>query len=64
MGTILVIVLIVLAIILIVKLSRGQIGGGGNSRGSDSALEIARRRYAQGDISRDEFERIKQDLGS
>lgn len=28
----------------------------------DDALEIARRRYARGDISREEFEQIRRDL--
>lgn len=32
--------------------------------GQDEALEIARRRYAAGEISREEFERIRHDLGS
>jgi putative membrane protein len=28
----------------------------------DTPLEIARRRYARGDISRDEFEQLRRDL--
>lgn len=31
--------------------------------GGEPALDIARRRYAAGEISRDEFEQIKRDLG-
>lgn len=30
--------------------------------GSGEALELARRRYAQGDITREEFEQLKRDL--
>ena len=29
---------------------------------SDEALELARKRYAEGKIDRDEFERLKRDL--
>jgi len=29
---------------------------------TDSAIDVARRRYASGEISRDEFEQIRQDL--
>jgi putative membrane protein len=31
--------------------------------GRDSALDIARRRYAAGEISREEFDQIRRDLG-
>ena len=37
------------------------IGQGGASRG-DSALEILRRRYARGEINKEEFEERKHDL--
>ena len=32
------------------------------SGGSESPLEIAKRRYAQGEISREQFEQIRRDL--
>ena len=31
---------------------------------SESPIEVAQRRYAAGEISRNEFQRIRQDLGS
>jgi uncharacterized membrane protein len=30
---------------------------------SGEAMEVVRRRYAQGEIDRDEFERLRRDLG-
>jgi putative membrane protein len=38
-----------------------RIGQGHGERG-ESALDIARRRYANGDITREEFEQLQKDL--
>ncbi len=52
--------LVVWAIMRVTK--RGD-GRSGNSKEA-SALDIARERYARGEISRDEFEQLKKDLSS
>jgi putative membrane protein len=42
-------------------------GGAGTSSDKEAgapAIEIARRRYAGGEISKEEFEQIRKDLGS
>jgi putative membrane protein len=36
----------------------------GGSRDADSAIDIASKRYARGEISREDFERIRRDLSS
>ena len=38
-------------------------GGAGGGSDLESPLEVARRRYAAGEISREEFWRIREDLG-
>lgn len=37
--------------------------GGGSGSGGDEALEILRSRYAAGEISEEEFRRMKRELG-
>ena len=39
-------------------------GGGGGHADQDDPNEILRRRYARGEISRDEFERMRDELRS
>ena len=50
------------AIIWLVIWGVGQLSGGGR-RSEDTPLEIARTRYARGDITREQFEQIRRDLG-
>jgi cytochrome c oxidase cbb3-type subunit 2 len=55
------IAVLVLVVVAIWRLLEGR---GGTSRGRDeSPLEILKRRYARGEIDRDEFEAKKRDLG-
>ncbi len=60
-GLIFTIVIIGLIVWAVVALTRrgASSPGGGEKR---SALDIAKERYARGEINREEFERIKKDL--
>jgi cytochrome c oxidase cbb3-type subunit 2 len=55
------IALLVLVVVAIWRLIERPGGRGGG--GEESPLEILKRRYARGEIDRDEFERRKRDLG-
>ncbi len=49
----------------VVALARGSAWGCGHDHqagGTDSALEVLKRRYARGEISKEEFEEKKKDL--
>ncbi|MEJ2684041.1 MAG: SHOCT domain-containing protein [Candidatus Sulfobium sp.] len=52
-------VLIILGIVVFIKLivRSGKQGGG-----EESALDILRKRYARGEINREEFEKMKDDI--
>lgn len=62
MGMFVILVIIVAAGVLLYSFYRRQGGGAVFGRREDDPVEIARRRYAEGEISREEFEQIKQDL--
>ncbi len=52
-------------IILVVWLATRNWGASGTSgEGRNNALDIARERYARGEISHEEFEKIKKNLSS
>lgn len=59
LGLIFWIVIIVLIVYLIVRFANQQ-----NTRttSNESALDILKKRYARGEISKEEFEEIKKDL--
>jgi putative membrane protein len=62
------IIIVVLVVIIVWALAGGRLSGsqGGTSDGRptspDTPLEIVRKRYARGEITREEFERMKKDL--
>lgn len=47
---------------LMILRGAASLRGGAANPASDSAEEIVRRRYAQGEIRRDEYERLLHDL--
>lgn len=53
--------LVIWGIVLLVRGLASGVGGGESSR-QDSALEILKRRYVRGEISKEEFEDKKKDL--
>ncbi len=54
--------LVIVGIVLGVRWLLHQGRTGTNLEGADTPLEILKRRYAKGEISREEFDRMKQDL--
>ncbi len=54
--------LIIVGIVLGVRWLLRQGRTGTTLEGADTPLEILKRRYAKGEISREEFDRMKQDL--
>lgn len=58
-GGILVLIAIV---VLILALARRDRGGAGGGREPETPLEILKKRYARGEISKEEFQNMKKDL--
>ena len=53
---------VILGLVLLVAWGVQWIGKGGPGRTEDSALEILKKRYARGEISKEEYEEKKRDL--
>lgn len=60
--TVVLLALLVLAAVWLYKQVRDAGPGGGGGAGRADPVEILRRRYAEGEISEDEFRRMKQQL--
>ncbi len=52
-------ILMILGIMYLVRLMSG---GGKKEKKEETAIDILKKRYARGDITREEFDRIKDDL--
>jgi len=62
MGWIFMIVILGILILGLIFLSRWLLGMTKVPRGEESALEILKKRYARGEIDKEEFEQKKRDL--
>jgi putative membrane protein len=61
-GWIIWVVIIGLIVYLIVKLTTQKGGGGQQGPSQETPLDVLKKRYARGEISKEEFESIKKDL--
>ncbi len=61
-GMLLMLIFWILVIIGLVLLIRYLWEGGATRRETESALEVLKKRYARGEISKEEFEERKRDL--
>lgn len=55
-------VILLAGIVLLIVWAIRTLGKGGRSRDEDAALNILNKRYASGEITREEFERMKRDI--
>jgi len=53
---------IIIAVIFLIRWLMVSSRGGISPRTEDSALEILKKRYARGEIKKEEFEQMKKDL--
>lgn len=61
-GLIMWIPLIVLAVLLIYLVFQSSKSNGSNRTHQETPLDILKKRYARGDITKEQFEQIKKDL--
>lgn len=53
----------ILLVVIIVMGLKGLSGGSNTSSGDDSPIDILKKRYANGEINEEEFERRSKELG-
>ena len=54
-------ILVIFGILFLVRSFSGRVREGGVG-GGETAMDILKKRYARGELTREEFERIKRDL--
>jgi|Deesub1362A_J573_1020465.scaffolds.fasta_scaffold00032_4 putative membrane protein len=55
-------ILIIVGIVFLIKYLVSQSGSGSQKTSDENLLEILKRRYAKGEITREEFEKMKKEL--
>ena len=55
-------IFLILVIVVIIALFRGVSGSAASASSSDSSMEILRKRYANGELSDEEFEHRRKEL--
>ncbi|HEY4673600.1 MAG TPA: SHOCT domain-containing protein [Thermodesulfobacteriota bacterium] len=55
-------ILVIVGIVLLVVWAVRRVGGGERSKAEESALEILKKRYARGEITKEEYEEKKRDI--
>jgi putative membrane protein len=63
-GIIMWLLLLIVVGLLVYLAAQFSKGGRGENRPQETALDILKKRYARGEINKEEFERMKQDLQS
>lgn len=61
-GMLMGLVFLIIVILVIIILVRAIKGGSMISPAAETPLDILKKRYAKGEISKDDFDRIKKDL--
>lgn len=55
-------ILVIVGIVLLAVWAVRRVGGGERSKAEESALEILKKRYARGEITKEEYEEKKRDI--
>jgi putative membrane protein len=61
-GGVIMWVLIIVAVVLLIYLASQSSKSSGEKKTSETPMDILKKRYAKGEINKEEFDRMKQDL--
>jgi putative membrane protein len=57
-------IILISGLVLLILWIAGKIGGGRRVQGEDSALEILNKRYAGGEITKEQYDEMKEDISA